>query len=446
MKKKLLGLLLCGTMAVSMLTGCASKTGETATKETTNEVATEEKVAGEEAKAETENSDEPVEISMFISSPEYADAVNALIEAYKEVKPNVTINYETTQNDYPTLLKAKLNSGECPDIFSSTSGKEIGVYLDYSQNLADQPLADAMSDSVKSVMKSGDEVHGLSIKGNLFGVVYNKDIFSEVGISEFPQTLSELQAACEKISAAGYTPFSTGFAEWWVFKHTFQPFLTAAQPDDVEGLVKDFAAGNVKMKDYPEIYDGFFDFIDLVVKYGDAKPLETDLSGELAALASGKVAMISGQGAWVEADVLKINPDIKIGFDGYPVSEDAAACKVIAGSDQALRIYKDSEVLDEVLEFCNWWYTSDYGKSWFVDVAGVIPPIDDAKVPEFEIIKQGNAHIEEEGAGTLAIVYSTDSFHQAFGEIMQSYVAGTLDKDGACEAIEAKWVELEGAE
>lgn len=439
MKKKFVSLLLSVSMVIAMLAGCGSET----TKGTTTESPAADTVTEEE---EAGNPEEPVEITMFISSPEYADAINELITAYKEVKPNVTINYETTQNDYPTLLKAKLNSGECPDIFASTSGKEIGVYLDYSQNLADQPLADAMSDAVKGVMMSGDEVHGLSIKGNFFGVVYNKDIFEEVGITEFPQTLSELEAACKLISDAGYTPFTTGFAEWWVFKHVFQPFLDAAQPDDVEGLVKDFASGNTYMKDYPEIYDGFFSFIDLAVKYGDAKPLETDLSGEQAAFASGKTAMICGQGAWVEADILKINPDINIGFDGYPVSEDASACKVIAGSDQAIRIYKDSAVLDEVLEFCNWWYTSDYGKNWFVDVAGVIPPIDDAKAPDFEIIKQGNVHVEKEGAGILSIAYSTDSFHQAFGEIMQSYVAGTLDKDGACEAIEAKWVELEGEE
>lgn len=46
-------------------------------------------------------------------------------------------------------------------------------------------------------------------------------------------------------------------------------------------------------------------------------------------------------------DVLKINPDIQIGFDGYPVNADV--CKVIAGSDQALRVNKDSEVLDATL-------------------------------------------------------------------------------------------------
>ena len=40
--------------------------------------------------------------------------MNELIAAYKEVAPNVTINYETTQNDYPTLLKSRINAGTTP--------------------------------------------------------------------------------------------------------------------------------------------------------------------------------------------------------------------------------------------------------------------------------------------------------------------------------------------
>ena len=136
---------------------------------------------------------------MFISSPEYADAINELIDAYKEVAPDVTINYETTQNDYPTLLKAKLNSGEIPDIFSSTSGKEIDVYREWSADLSDQPLAETMLPSVASSMASTEEgggIYGLAIKGNYFGLVYNKAIFDEVGI-EVPKTLDEVEAGCQ---------------------------------------------------------------------------------------------------------------------------------------------------------------------------------------------------------------------------------------------------------
>ncbi|HOO28427.1 MAG TPA: ABC transporter substrate-binding protein [Lachnospiraceae bacterium] len=432
MKKKIISAVLSAAMIAGLLSGCGSDAKAVSS-------------AQEPESTETSaSSEEPVEINMFIASPEYADAINELIAAYKEVKPNVTINYETTQNDYPTLLKTKLNAGECPDIFSSTSGKEIVTYLDYSYDLSGQPLADAMSDSVADVMKSGDGLYGLSIKGNYFGLLYNKAIFEECGISEFPQTLDDLEAACEKIQAKGYQPFTTGYAEWWVFKHTFQSFLDAAGKDDVEGLVNKFAAGEAHFSDYPELYDDFFRYLDMTVKYGDAKPLETDLSAEDAAFGSGQAAIMNGQGAWVEADVLAIDQNIQIGFDGYPVGSDASLCKVIGGSDQALRVYKDSKVLDDVLDFVNWWYTSDYGKAWFNEVAGVIPPIDDAAAPDFAVIKQGNELASAEGTNILSIVYSTDSFHQAFGEVLQSYIAGTIDKDTACAQIEEKWTELEG--
>lgn len=392
------------------------------------------------------------EVYMFISQPEYADAINELIEAYKEVAPDVTINYETTQNDYPTLLKAKLNSGEVPDIFSSTSGKEIDVYKEWSYDLTGQPLTETMLPSVASAMKSpedGNGVYGLAIKGNYFGIVYNKAIFEECGITEFPKTTEELKAACEKISEAGYKPFTTGFSEWWVFKHVWQHFLAAAADDagvQVSDLVASFEKGEAKVADYPALYNNFFDFIDLAIQYGDDKPLETALENELAAFGSGEAAMVLGQGAWIEADSLAIDPDLQIGFNGYPVSDKADQCKIISGSDQALHVYNESEALQATLDFVNWWYTSDYGINWFTDVAGVVPPVQTEGESSFEIIKQGSELEASEGSAALGICYSTDSWHQVFGELIQSYITGSADKDATCAAIEEQWAAIDGAE
>lgn len=83
-------------MGVTMLAGCGSSGGN----------------GGDSSQSASAKGDDSGEIYMFISQPEYADAIGELIDEYKKVAPNVTINYETTQNDYPTLLKAKLNSGE----------------------------------------------------------------------------------------------------------------------------------------------------------------------------------------------------------------------------------------------------------------------------------------------------------------------------------------------
>ena len=453
MKRKLISVLLCSAMVISMLAGCGKETQESAEPAAAEQEQAEESKTQETEATETEQaaSDEPCEIYMFISSPEYADAINELIDAYKEVAPNVTINYETTQNDYPTLLKAKLNSGDVPDIFSSTSGKEIDVYKEYSYDLTGQPLQETIQDSVADSMKSPSEgtgLYGIAIKGNYFGIVYNKAIFEECGITEFPATLADMEKACETIAAAGYQPFTTGFNEWWVHKHIWQHFLDAAAENagmDVAELVAKFEKGEAKVADYPELYNNYFGFIDLAIKYGDDKPLETALDGELSAFGTGKAAMVLGQGAWIEADSLAIDPELQIGFNGYPVSDDASQCQVISGSDQSLHVYNDSEVLQQTLDFVNWWYTSDYGQAWFNDVAGVVPPVKTSQTSNFAIINQGDELSASAGAAPLAICYSTDSGHQTFGEIIQEDVS-TGDKDAACAKIEAQWKEIEGAQ
>ena len=229
MKKKLISVMLCAAMATTMFSSVA---------------------------VHAEGDDEG-EIYMFISQPEYADAITALIDEYKNVEPGVTINYETTQNDYPTLLKAKLNSGECPDIFSSTSGKEIETYKEYSLDLTGQPLVDAMDDNVAAAMKdaNGEGCYGMAIKGNYFGLIYNQDLLDKAGVEKVPETMTELKDCVEKLKAADITPFTSGYAEWWVFKHVFQHFADAAS-DDVQKMVAGFEDGseNGESRHLPDSY------------------------------------------------------------------------------------------------------------------------------------------------------------------------------------------------
>ncbi len=450
MKKKIFAALLAGTMTAGLLAGCAAAPAAPAAPAADGgqEAAP---VAETTAAEDGETSGDTGEINIFISSPEYADAMNTLIEEYKTVAPDVTINYETTQNDYPTMLKAKINSGDVPDIFSSTSGMEIDTYREYSYDLTDEPIAAAMDDGVKLAMASAEEggkgVYGLAIKGNYFGMVYNKAVLEAAGV-EVPETLDEFKTACEKIEAAGYQPVSTGFMEWWVPKQSSMNFLNWAADKNGESsadMVKKFQAGEAKIADYDILYNNWFDFVDTCVKYGDDKPLETDLAGEIQALASGKVGFILGQGPWVEADLLKVDPNLQIGFCGYPCDDDPAHAQVISGSDQALHVYRDSKNLQAVLNFVNWWYTSDYGQSWFTDVANVVPPIKTDKESTSTIVEQGKAAVAQKQSGALSECYSTDAFNQAFGEALQAYIAGTTDKDATCAQIEKSWHEIDGA-
>jgi ABC-type sugar transport system, periplasmic component len=433
MKKSVPALALAVVMTAGIFTGC-SKAGQSQSSSGTS-------TAAKTSKASKASKSKSADINIFVNSPEYVDAINDYINAYKKTKPNITVNLKTVQSDYPQMLKAKLKSGEMPDVFTTGAGSEIKEYAKYSYDLTGQPLAKAMTDEVRMNMSYNGKVYGFPIKENAYGIVYNKDLFKKNKIP-VPKTMVELEAAAMKLKSTGIQPFSTGYKELWVFRHVFMHFMDASKPDDVEGLVKNLSSGKAKFETYPLINDNFFKFIDLTVKYGDIKPLETDLAAELTDFAMGKAAMIIGQGTWAEADILKINPKMKLGIMGYPVDDKTSNAFITAGAEQATRIYKDSPVLEDVLDLYNWLFTSDYGKKWFSGVAKVMPPINGAEMGKMQIAKEFESYRRDNKVGDMYINYTTDAFHKKFGEILQGYIAKTYTKEQAVKEIEETWKKI----
>lgn len=446
MKKKLLATLLCAALTVTALSGCGGGSAGTESSGTQAEQ-TETETAQAESPAETSGDEEEVEIYMFISSPEYADAINALIAEYKNVKPNVTINYETTQNDYPTMLKAKLNAGECPDIFASTAGKEIETYKEYSYDLTGQPVQEALLPAIQASMvdASGNGCYGFHYVGDQYGIIYNQDCLDAAGVTSLPTTLDELEECCEKLQAAGIQPFACGWAEWWVFKQSLIPFLTESV-DNYAAFVSDMESGADSLNNHEMMNDNMFRFVDIVKANCESKPLESDLASMQAALATGKAAMGLGMGPWAEASLLAINPEMNINYGGYPVSDDPAQCQIAAGASQALRVNKDSEHLQEVLDFINWWFTSDFGRNWLSVTVGGVPSIDTDGVYSSVMVQLSMENMEANGAGNVGTTYSSDAFWQSFGESFQSYVEGSASREDTIAKIEKDWQEIDGAD
>lgn len=90
MKRKIVSILLCAVMVAGLLSGCA-KTNKTT--DNSNNPAKDDTKTEATATPKAEDS-KPAEINIFISQPEYADAINELIDAYKKVAPNVTLQFD----------------------------------------------------------------------------------------------------------------------------------------------------------------------------------------------------------------------------------------------------------------------------------------------------------------------------------------------------------------
>jgi len=381
------------------------------------------------------------EIYMFIASPEFKDPTQKLCDEYMKLHPEIKIVYEASSNCGPEL-QAKINAGQVPDIFMSPTGIEMEKYQEFAYDLSGQPLADALTSAAKASLSYGDKLCGFAQACDLFGLIYNMDILAECGITEIPETLDELKSMCESVSAKGYQVFTTGIGEGWPIKHVFQPYLNMtgeAAPDTRDKI----ASKQKHFSDYPSLYNGYFDFIDLMVQYGGNKPIESTFDLQISEMISGKAAVMVGQGSWAEGEILRGNPDFNLSFGGYPVSNDPADCKVEMGTSQAMCVSKDSDVLQETLDFVNWWNTSEYGKTWYADEIITYPPLKDAKFPTSKLNTDAVASIEDKGAGPMSIYDIPSSVSDTYiPSITQTYAIGEISKDEACRQLEEKIAEF----
>ena len=197
-KKRLVSLLTVCTMTVSLLAGCGGGSNDSDTSD-----------AG---------SGKKVELELFSTKTENMQTLQSLVDKFESQHEDVSIEI-TAPADAGTVLKTRMTKNDLPDIIACggdatyTELQSAGMLLDMSDEVGN--IQDAYLQMLYDVNKDGESVaYGVPYATNASGILYNKDMFDELGI-EVPQTWDELVAACETIKAAGETPFELTFADNW---------------------------------------------------------------------------------------------------------------------------------------------------------------------------------------------------------------------------------------
>jgi raffinose/stachyose/melibiose transport system substrate-binding protein len=207
--KKLVSTIFVLVLISGLLAACASPTSTATNAEPAVE---EPAVAATTA---------PVTLSYLVSQGWAPDAEMELAKKFAE-QTGITIDFQVVPSDqYFNLLKTKLNSGEGPDIFGGQSGKtDLVVNYDVEKNavdLSNEPWAQTEDKQVLDQSTVDGKVYGQTVwntLGTTWVVNYNKDIFSNLGLSE-PTTFAELKSACEKIKETGVIPIYEPMADGW---------------------------------------------------------------------------------------------------------------------------------------------------------------------------------------------------------------------------------------
>ncbi|MFP3124524.1 ABC transporter substrate-binding protein [Ectobacillus funiculus] len=405
-----------------------------------------DKTTGE--KADTAgNKNGKVVVDIFQGKVEIADQLKALTDQYTKEHPNVTFNLQTVGGgaDGAAALKAKFASGSAPDIFTIEGYQSTVTWKDKLEDLSDQPwVKDAYESALKPTTLDG-KIYGQPANLEGYGFAYNKELFKKAGITELPKTMAQLEEAAKKLKAAGITPFSVGYAEWWVLGNHGLNMAFATQPDP-DAFVQGLNAGTSKIAGN-EQFQKYLDLLDLTVKYGNANPLTTDYNTQVTLFAGGEAAMIQ-QGNWIQPMLDKLNPNMEVGFIPMPLSDDpATADKLAVDVPNSWVVYNGAPDADKkaAKDFLNWLVTSEEGKKAMVEDFKYIPAFKTIEAKESDIGPLGAELVKYSKEGkTVSWQFAKypDGAGQQFGATLQTYVGKKASKEDTLKALDATWAKL----
>ncbi|MFB3169582.1 ABC transporter substrate-binding protein [Neobacillus sp. 179-C4.2 HS] len=391
--------------------------------------------------------DDKVVVDIFQGKVEIADQLKALTEEYTKQNPDVTFNIETVGGgaDGAAALKAKFASNQAPDIFTNGGDQEAQVWKDKFEDLSDQPwIQDAFEGTLDGMTLDG-KVYGMPFNMEGYGFAYNKKLFEKAGIKELPTTYSELEEAAKKLDAAGITPFSIGYAEWWVLANHGMNVPFAYQ-EDPDAFIKGLNEGTAKIEGNKE-FDNYFKLLDLTMKYGNKNPLTTDYNTQVTLFATGEAAMIQ-QGNWIQPMLDKLDPNLEVGFIPLALSDDPAQSdKLMIDVPSNWVIYNKAPDADKeaAKDFLNWMVTSEEGKTALTKEFKYIPAFKtiDANPEDIGALGADLLKYSKEGkAYQWQFMKYPDGAGQEFGATLQAYVGGQKSKEEAMKALDATWAKL----
>lgn len=261
---------------------------------------------------------ERVTLTYMTSQGWVFDSEMALGQQFEE-QTGIHIDYQVIPADqYFTVLRTRLNTGEAPDIFGGQSGvSDLVLQYDVEKNavdLSDEPWASHFDPLVAAQATVNGKLYGLTLwatTATTWVVNYNRTIFDEHGLS-VPTTYDEFKAVCQTLLDAGIQPIYEPFSDGWHHVLWFPelgPRYEQVTPGLAEALNVNEAtfAGNETMltvlQQYKELYD---------MGCMGQNALSDTYSNATSVLASGGAAMILANLTFpqqVEADYPDVSAD-----------------------------------------------------------------------------------------------------------------------------------------
>ncbi|WP_312096562.1 extracellular solute-binding protein [Niallia sp.] len=356
--KKSISILAVGALSISLLAGCGN--------------------------GEKSASGDQVKIEFFHHKREGMETIDKLIAKFEEENPTIDVE-QASPPEPSTVLRTRVSKSDIPDIIgvggdmTYSDLANAGVFTDVTEDKNLENIQPAYVQMLKDV--SGlDEVYAFPYVANAVGVIYNKAIFSELGLA-VPKTWDDFIAVAEKVKAAGKIPFYHTYKDAWTTLPAFNALAANTQGDD---FYSELNSGSILVK---ERYKEAAEKLVQLTEYGHKNQQGVAYNDGNTAFANGESAMYL-QGIWALPEIKKANPEIELGVFPFPVTNNPDETKVISGVDLILGVAATSKHPEEAMKFVEFLLKEENVKQYideqnaFSAVNGITqddPTVDDLK-------------------------------------------------------------------
>lgn len=393
---KITALALAALMSVSLFAGCG--TTPAAASSTASEAVSSAEASSAASEAAPKLSGSLKVITTRTDRLEDG-SLKALTDKFTE-KYGVTVEYQGItkyENDIPTLMQA----GNYGDVLMTPQSIK---QADYSKFFAE--LGDAATLSEKYMWLSDftfdGKVYALPHAGTASGILYNKKVWKEAGITTLPSTtdefLADLKLIKEKTKAI---PYYTNYSANWTITQWQSLIVSAAgDPDYTNKCVTEkndlFAPGSP----YDLVYGTLFKiYSDKTLTEEDHST--TDWEGCKPAFGEGKIAtMVLGSWAISQFQQAAGANKADVGYMPFPNKVNGKIYSQTA-HDYGLSANKDSKNLDAAKAYIDWFVN----ESGFAQAEGMISPVKGAALPDtLSAFKELNVEFISETAPPAELV------------------------------------------
>lgn len=346
--KKVITLTITLGLMGSLFAGCGSSSEPTAS--------TTSALVSSSAVADSSTAKSDVTIS-YIASQDWVQKAEQDLSLKFEQETGIKVDYQIIPADqYPNLLKTKLNSGECADLFGNQSGKfDIVSLLKIEENgvdLSGEEWAKRVDPLAAEQLSVNGKLYGMPMSdvSACWGIAYNKSIFEKLGL-KVPTNYAEFKDVCKKINDAGITPIYECVSDGWHHVLWFPeigPRFEEATPglaDKLNNNQATFAEDKTMLTALTQLQElvnlGYFGKNYLSNTYADTEKN----------MASGKYAMtVYNQG--LPTQIEKAFPEVKASTFGYfvmPLADNQILNVNPAGPSEF--IYSGSKNIDAAKKY-----------------------------------------------------------------------------------------------